>query len=583
MRHLIVPVLACCSLAAQPALDSQVEARVDRLLRQMTLEQKIDLLGGVNGFYIRAIPKIDLPRLKTSDGPLGPRNDAPSTAMAGGIGLAATWNAALAKDVGAQIGRDARARGVHFMLGPGVNIYRAPMNGRNFEYFGEDPFLASRIAVAYIEGLQAQGVSATVKHFMGNNSEFARHDTDSIIDERTMREIYLPVFEAAVKEAHVGSIMDSYNLLNGAHMSQNADINNRIAKKEWGFDGVMMSDWVSTYDGIAAANGGLDLEMPSGDHLNRRTLLPAIEKGQVTVAAVDDKVRRILRTAVRFGWLDRDQTDLAIPRYNQQAAGVALQGARESMVLLKNANHVLPFDRKKIKSVAVIGPLAYPAVLGAGGSSEVTAFAPISYLAGISDALKDSAKVYYNRGVGTWSHLAGSTVFSTAAANGKPGLTVEKFNNPNFEGPPVSTHVELHMNLKPSRTIAELTDEDIADLLAAGEKESNGSSTRWTGYFDADPSGNFEVFVQSPGESGGTGSLLMAGSSSMTGRFGKPSLTTLRGRCRRGRIRWFSRDSCPAGRISSGKHCESALFRRRRSWNRTLKRLPRRRTRSCWR
>src|SRR6185436_7086232 len=134
------------------------------------------------------------------------------TAMAGGIGLAATWNPSLAERVGAEIGRDARAKGVHFLLGPGVNIYRAPMNGRNFEYFGEDPFLASRMAVGYIKGVQGQGVSATIKHFLANNSEFDRHKTDSIIDERTLREIYLPAFEASVKEAHVGAVMDSYNL-----------------------------------------------------------------------------------------------------------------------------------------------------------------------------------------------------------------------------------------------------------------------------------------------------------------------------------------------------------------------------------
>src|SRR5207244_5633724 len=159
--------------------------------------------------------------------------------------------------------------------------------------------------------------SATIKHFMGNNSEFDRHNTDSIIDERTMREIYLPVFEAAVKEAHVGAIMDSYNLTNGSHLTQHSYLNTDVAKKEWGFDGIMMSDWFATYDAVAAANGGMDLEMPSGAHFNRDNLLPAIQQGKVSVAMIDDKVRRILRTAIRFGWLDRDQTDRTIPRYNQ--------------------------------------------------------------------------------------------------------------------------------------------------------------------------------------------------------------------------------------------------------------------------
>ena len=231
---------AVCQTA--PASQAATEARVDSMLKQLSLEEKIDLLGGVDDFYIRAIPRIGLPRLKMADGPVGVRNYGPSTVF-GGIGLAATWDPALAQRIGAVIGEDARARGVHFMLGPGVNIYRAPLCGRNFEYFGEDPFLSSRTAVAYIEGMQSQGVSATIKHFMGNNSEYDRHNTDSIIDERTMREIYLPMFEAAVKEAHVGAVMDSYNLTNGQHMTQNGYLNTDVAKKDWGFTGIMMSDW----------------------------------------------------------------------------------------------------------------------------------------------------------------------------------------------------------------------------------------------------------------------------------------------------------------------------------------------------
>src|SRR3989475_9464593 len=269
----------------------------------MTVQQKIDMLGGVDDFYIRDFPDLNLPRLKMADGPLGVRNYGPATTMAGGISLAATWDPELAERVGAEIGRDARARGVHFMLGPGVNIYRAPMNGRNFEYFGEDPFLASRIAVGYIKGMQNQGVSATVKHFTGNNSEFDRHNIDSIIDERTMREIYLPTFEAAVKEAHVGAIMDSYNLTDGAHMTQNGYLNTNVAKKQWGFDGIMMSDWTSTYDAVAAANGGLDPEVPPRGFVKRNNLGAARQQGPVSGGAIDDKVTRVFRTAERVGWV----------------------------------------------------------------------------------------------------------------------------------------------------------------------------------------------------------------------------------------------------------------------------------------
>src|SRR3979409_1334406 len=184
----VVSVPGQTSAPAKSSTSAAVERRVEALLSQMTLEEKVDMLGGVDGFFIRGIPRLNLPRLKMADGPIGVRNYGPATAMAAGIGLAATWNPRLAERVGTEIGRDARAKGVHFLLGPGVNIYRAPMNGRNFEYFGEDPFLASHIAVGYIKGVQSQGVSATVKHFMGNNSEFERHKTDSIIDERTPRE-----------------------------------------------------------------------------------------------------------------------------------------------------------------------------------------------------------------------------------------------------------------------------------------------------------------------------------------------------------------------------------------------------------
>src|SRR6266403_320121 len=345
---LLSPVF--CALAQSPASSSlrsspAVERRVESILSQMTLEEKIDLLGGVDGFFIRDIPRLNWPRLKMADGPVGVRNFGPATAFAGGVTLTATWNPALAQLVGTELGRDSRAKGVHFLLAPGVNINRAPMHGRNFEYFGEDPFLASRMAVGYIKGVQSQGVSATIKHFLGNNSEFDRHNTDSIIDERTLREIYLPVFEAAVKEANVGAIMDSYNLTNGAHLTQNGYLNTDVVKHEWGFRGLIMSDWSATYDGIAAANGGLDLEMPAGAFMNRKTLLPAIQEGKVSVATIDDKVRRILRTAIQFGWLDRDQTDPSIPRYNQEGRATALQAASEAMVLLKNDRDLLPLSK----------------------------------------------------------------------------------------------------------------------------------------------------------------------------------------------------------------------------------------------
>ena len=487
----IVSLLFVCSLLPQLCSAQQtqpdVEARVDSLLKQLTLQEKIDLISGVDNMYIRAIPHIGLPSLKMSDGPVGVRNYGPATTVFGGIALAATWDPEMAHRIGAAIGQDARARGVHFMLGPGVNIYRAPMCGRNFEYFGEDPYLAAQTAVGYIEGMQEQGVSATIKHYIGNNQEYDRRNIDDIIDERTMREIYLPAFEAAVKEAHVGAIMDSYNLINGVHMSQNGYLNIDVAKKEWGFSGILMSDWGSTYDGIAAANNGLDLEMPSGKFMNRATLLPAIQAGKVTTATVDDKVRRILRTAIRFGWLDREQTELSIPLLNPQGTKAALEAARASMVLLKNDGGILPLNKTQIKSIAVIGPDAYPAAPGAGGSAEAKPFTAVSYLEGIANYL-GAAKVYYERGIPSLEDMAKQTHFTTEASGGEPGLKAEFYTNADLSGSPAMTRVDKFVDFQPYRWAKD------ADADA---------SVRWTGYFAPTSAGKYLIFVQGPGETGG--------------------------------------------------------------------------------
>jgi len=466
---------------------SDADARIDALIKKLTLEEKIDLIGGVDSFYIRANEKIGLPRLKMADGPVGVRNYGPSTVF-GGIGLAATWDPAMASRIGATIGQDARARGVHFMLGPGVNIYRAPLNGRNFEYFGEDPFLAARIAVGYITGMQSQGVSATIKHFMGNNSEFDRHNGDSIIDERTMREIYLPVFEAAVKEAHVGAIMDSYNLTNGMHMTQNPHLNIDVAKKEWGFPGIMMSDWDATYDGVGAANGGLDLEMPSGKFMNRANLLPAVQAGKVSEATIDDKIRRILRTAIQFGWFDREQTDSSIPLLNPAGKQAALEAARSGMVLLKNDGNILPLQKGSIKSIAVIGPDAYPARPGGGGSAEAVPFTQVSYLEGIANYLGDSAKVYYARGIPTFDEISKQMEFTSEASGGQKGLKEEIFNDLDLSGQPALVRYDKQVSYTPARE---------------ADRAKSDVSIRWTGFFTPSASGSYLAFVQGPGENGG--------------------------------------------------------------------------------
>jgi beta-glucosidase len=466
-----------------------VDARVDKLLAQMTLAEKIDLLGGTDGFYLRGVPRLNVPRMKMADGPFGVRNNGPSTAVAGGIALAAAWNPALAERVGSELGRDARARGVHFLLAPGVNLYVAPMNGRNFEYFGEDPLLAGQLAAAFVTGVQAQGVSATVKHFLGNNSEFDRHNTDVVVDERALREIYLPAFEAAVKDGNVAAIMTSYNLVNGHHMSQHAAINNGIVKKEWGFDGVIMSDWTSTYDALLAANGGLDIEMPSGAMMNRGTLLPAIEQGKVSQATIDDKVRRILRVAVRLGWLDHDQTDASVPQDNPQGRQVALQTAREGMVLLKNEGPLLPLERGRIRTVAVIGPNAHPAVPVAGGSAAVQPIYAISFRDGVGNVGGPSITVVHHRGIAPVAELAEQTHYSSDRAGSVPGLAFEGFSNIELSGTAAATRTVPHIAL--------------SGPFFKGSDRGRGSSARWSGYFTPRTAGPHRIAVETTRGDGG--------------------------------------------------------------------------------
>lgn len=501
-------ILLIATLFASPSLPAQTvsaaDPKVDKLLKQMTLEEKIDLISGASLFGTHALPRLGIPVFRMSDGPVGAHIPPPSTAYAAGIGLAASWDTALAHRIGVQLGRDARSRGANFLLGPGVNIYRAPLNGRNFEYFGEDPFLGAMIAVGYIRGVQSQEVSATIKHFMGNNSEFARFTEDSIIDERTMREIYLPIFEAAVKEANVGSIMDSYNLTNGTYMTANSYLNTEVTKKQWGFQGVMMSDWTATHDGIAAANGGLDLEMPFGQYMNRATLLPAIKEGKVSEATIDDKVRRLLALAIRFHWMDRDQLDLQIPRYNQEGRKAALDGAREGMVLLKNEGNLLPVDKNKIKSIAVIGPEAHPAIVTAGGSGEVPPFSKVSLLEGLSDKLAGSINVTYARGIPTLSQMAKKTVFHTAPSGTKRGLMVETFGTADLSGPVTASRTELFVALgRPGigdpedlEGFYDLSAEEFAGFMEASKKPS---SARWTGYYTATEDGSYDFFIQDSG------------------------------------------------------------------------------------
>jgi beta-glucosidase len=463
-------------------LNADVERRIDSILGKMTVDEKIEIIGGINDFYTRPIPRVGIPAFTMSDGPMGVHDYGLTTAYPAGIALAASWDVDLAHRFGASMAKDARARGVHFILAPGMNIYRAPMNGRNFEYFGEDPFLASRMAVGEIKGMQEQGVIATAKHFAGNNSEFARMTLSSDIDERTLREIYLPAFEASVKEAKVGAVMDAYNLVNGVYMTANAHLNKEILKQEWGFNGILMSDWGATHDGIAAANGGLDLEMPSPLFMNRDTLLPALQDGRVSMATLDDKVRRILRTAIEFGFFDRAQTDTSIPLYSQEGRQLALEEARSGMVLLKNTGNLLPLDETKVKKIAVIGPNAYPAVVSGGGSAETKPFNAVSFLEGISNRAGTKASVLYAVDLPVLNDVFDSSEFVTEPG-GEKGLKGEYFSNPDVKGAPAMVRTDPRVHF------------DWGEGSFASGQPVDHFSVRWTGYFIPKQSGSYQFFT----------------------------------------------------------------------------------------
>ncbi len=382
-----------------PVISEASKARAAELVSQMTLEEKLSYIGGIDGFYIREIPRLGIPRIRMADGPQGVRNDTKSTMYPCGIAAAATWNRDMAFAYGKSLGTDARARGVHIMLGPGVNIYRFPKCGRNFEYYGEDPYLASETAVAYIKGMQSVGVMSTIKHFCGNNQEYDRHNGSSDIDERTLNEIYLPAFRKAVQEAHTGAVMSSYNLVNSVHMTENKALIKDLLRDEWGFDGIFMSDWTATYSSICSANNGLDLEMSWAQFMNPDVLKKAIETGIVTEKTIDEKCQHILQTLIEFGFLDNEQKDASLPEQNPDCDLTALNVAREAVVLLENEDSFLPFSRK-IRKVTVLGPNSGNIPTG-GGSGYVYPFTTVSVTEGVGefyklvpDAAKADAVVY---------------------------------------------------------------------------------------------------------------------------------------------------------------------------------------------
>jgi beta-glucosidase len=373
-----------------------IEKRVEGLIGKLTLAEKISMLAGdgFDGMSTIAIPRLGIPRLVMADGPQGIRAHGPACSFPSGIALAATWDPTLAFRYGEALGREARARGIHIQLAPGVNIARTPLNGRNFEYYGEDPFLTGEMAAEYIRGLQSQGVAATVKHFVGNDTEWRRMEIESLMDEQTLREIYLRPFEKTVRRGGVWAVMSAYNKLNGSASTSNDALQNGILKGEWSFPGPVMSDWWAT-ESTESITRGLDLEMPMAYRVTPESVKAALASGKLTEARIDDAVRRLLRMSFSMGFTDRSQTRKDLPLDSPENSALALEVATKAIVLLRNEGLLLPLDRGKSKRIVVYGPNAQDTPAVGGGSGGVEPFRKVSFLEGIRRALPPGADVFY--------------------------------------------------------------------------------------------------------------------------------------------------------------------------------------------
>ncbi len=398
-----------------------IEQRVEDALKRMTLEEKIAVIHAQSKFSSAGVPRLGIPELWATDGPHGIRpevlwdeweqagwtNDS-CFAFPALTALAATWNEDMSMLYGQSIGEEARFRNKDILLGPGVNIYRTPLNGRNFEYMGEDPFLASRMVVPYIKGVQQNGVATCVKHYALNNQEVNRHTSNVILDDRALYEIYLPAFKAAVQEGKTWTIMGAYNLYKGQHACHNQYLLNDILKKDWSFDGAVVSDWGGVHNTLQSITNGLDLEFGSWtDGLARgasnaydnyymaNPYLDLIKSGKVGTKELDDKVRRVLRLGFRTS-MNRNKPLGSMNSPAHSLAGKTI--AEEGIVLLQNKNNVLPIDLSNAKRIAVIGENAIKMMTVGGGSSSLKVIYEISPLDGLRNRIGSQAEVVYARG-----------------------------------------------------------------------------------------------------------------------------------------------------------------------------------------
>ncbi len=471
-------LLITSQLYPQSWLTPEVEKRADELLKNMTTHEKLIYIGGVDWMYTRAFPRLNIPSVKMSDGPQGLGTWGASTAYPCALMLASSWNRDLAYEYGKALASDCKARGVNILLGPGVNIYRAPMCGRNFEYMGEDPYLAAQTSTEYIKGLQANGVMGVIKHFTANFQEYDRNFVSSDIDERTLNEIYFPAFKAAVQKAETGAVMSSYNLLNGVWTTENPWLLKDVLREQWGFKGLVMSDWGSTHNCVPAVKSGLDLEMAGNEIENEDALRKYLASGEISMDDINLKVKHILRTLIAFGFFDKQQLDTSIPLNNPVTVKTALDVSKDGIVLLKNQDNILPVKSETVKNIAVIGNNALIFAAG-GGSGLVKPFSYVTYFDGLKKLANEKGiNVTY---VDKFDHM--QDVLFTSSTSQENGLFGEYFNNKELSGTPVATRVDKRIGFEWTAG---------CDL---DKVNKNDFSVRWTGEIRPVQTGEYDLIV----------------------------------------------------------------------------------------
>jgi beta-glucosidase len=400
----------------------------EALLERLSLEEKVALLNGQDKWSLPALPAIGLESIVMSDGPTGVKCDGSvpirSPMIPCGTALAASWNTDLVEAIGSLLGETARANGVHVLLAPATNIIRSPLGGRNFEYYSEDPVLAGKITCAYVRGVQNERVAATVKHFVCNDTETHRFDGNVVVDEQTLREVYLLPFELVVREEAVWAIMCSYNKLRGTYMSAHPILDD-ILRSEWGFDGIVVSDWGAVHDTVGCGLNGLDVEMPGPPKFWGGKLAAAVRSGEVPEARIDEKVLRILRLARRTRALGDPSPNAAPTRNGSEVSSLVRKAAVESFVLLKNEHETLPFASPS--RIAVLGPLAARLPLQGGGSSNVGPSHGVSPLEGIRRLVGEAAEVVHEPGYAP-AIMPRLDLSWVTALDGAEGFTVELFD-----------------------------------------------------------------------------------------------------------------------------------------------------------